>query len=92
MLDKGTVAIGEPVELTGVLERDPELAPDRLYLQLRLERIRSRSIEPDASGKTTQPGSLEREVFGVVRLLASVPTETSKQEFDQLDLRYGARH
>jgi competence protein ComEC len=91
LLDKGTVAIGEPVELTGVLERDPELAPDRLYLQLRLERIRSRSIEPDASGKTTQPGSLEREVFGVVRLLASVPTETSKQEFDQLDLRYGAR-
>lgn len=91
LLDKGTVAIGEPVELTGVLERDPELAPDRLYLQLRLERIRSRSIEPDAPGKTIQPGSIEREVFGVVRLLASAPTETSKQEFDQLDLRYGAR-
>jgi competence protein ComEC len=91
LLDKGTVAIGEPVELTGVLERDPELAPDRLYLQLRLERIRSRSIEPNAPGKTPQPGSLEREVFGVVKLLASVPTETSKQEFAQLDLRYGAR-
>jgi competence protein ComEC len=91
LLDKGTVAIGEPVELTGVLERDPELAPDRLYLQLRLERIRSRSIEPDAPGKATQPGSKERDASGVVRLLAPVPTDTSKQEFEQLDLRYGAR-
>jgi competence protein ComEC len=91
LLDKGVVAIGEPVELTGVLERDPELAPDRLYLQLRLERIRSRSIEPDAPGKATQPDSIEREATGVVRLLASVPTDTGKQEFDQLDLRYGAR-
>ena len=91
LLDKGAVAIGEPVELTGVLERDPELAPDRLYLQLRLERIRSRSIASDAPGKATQSGSIEREASGVVRLLASVPTDTSKQEFDQLDLRYGAR-
>ena len=91
LLDKGAVAVGEPVELTGVLERDPELAPDRLYLQLRLERIRSRSIEPDAPGKAIQSGSIEREASGVVRLLASVPTDTRKQEFDQLDLRYGAR-
>jgi len=91
LLDKGTVAIGEPVELTGVLERDPELAPDRFYLQLRLERIRSRSIEPDVPGKAIELGSIERDVSGVVRLLAPVPTDTSKQEFDQLDLRYGAR-
>ena len=91
LLDKGVVAIGEPVELTGVLERDPELAPDRLYLQLRLERIRSRPIEPNAPGKTTPPGSIERDAVGVVKLLASVPNDTSKQEFDQLDLRYGAR-
>ena len=29
LLDKGKVAIGEPVELTGVLERDPEIALSR---------------------------------------------------------------
>ena len=92
LLDKGVVAIGEPVELTGVLERDPELAPDRLYLQLRAGKNSvARSIEPDAPGKATQPDSIEREATGVVRLLASVPTDTGKQEFDQLDLRYGAR-
>ena len=91
LLDKGTVAIGEPVELTGVLERDPELAPDRLYLELRLERIRSRSVEPNVPGKAIQAGSIERNASGTVKLLAPVPTDTSKQEFDQLDLRYGAR-
>ena len=58
LLDKGTVAIGEPVELTGVLERDPELASDRLYLQLRLEGIRSRSIEGDVPGMATLPGAM----------------------------------
>ena len=44
LLNKGAIAIGEPVELTGVLQRDPEIAPDRLYLELRLERVRSRTI------------------------------------------------
>ena len=91
LLDKGTVAIGEPVELTGVLQRDPEFASDRLYLQLRLEGIRARSIEPDVPGKATLPGAIEREAAGIVRLLASVSNSTSKQEFDQLDLQYGAR-
>jgi len=27
LIEKGIIAVGEPVELTGVLERDPELAP-----------------------------------------------------------------
>ena len=81
LLDKGTVAIGEPVELTGVLERDPELASDRLYLQLRLEGIRSRSIEGDVPGMATLPGAIERDAAGIVTLLAFVSTNTSKQEY-----------
>jgi competence protein ComEC len=93
LIQKGTVAVGDPVELTGVLERDPEIAPERLYLQLRLERIRSRPIEPEVSDALPRQ-SEERAVSGVVMLLASVPANLSnqaKQEFDQLDLRYGAR-
>jgi competence protein ComEC len=77
MIEKGAIAIGDPVELTGVLERDREVGPERLYLQLRIERITSRGVEQGVSG--------------VVMLLASVPTASSKQEFDQLNLRYGAR-
>ena len=77
LINEGEVAVGEPVEITGVLERDPESAPERLYLQLRLEGIRSRAVEQEASG--------------VVLLLASVANSSSKQEFDLLDLHYGAR-
>jgi competence protein ComEC len=90
LIDSGSVVLGEPVELTGVLDREPENAPERLYLQLRLEKIRSHA--------------LEREASGTVLLLASVPNSLglkdeqsarspslSKQEFDQLDLHYGAR-
>jgi competence protein ComEC len=90
LIAANSVVLGEPVELTGVLDRDPENAPDRLYFQLRLEKIRSRASEREASG--------------TVLLLASVPSSLIskeeqpernpslvKQEFDRLDLRYGAR-
>jgi competence protein ComEC len=89
LLDDGTIAVGEPVELTGVLEREPEVAPERLYLQLRVEKIRSRL--PAQSSGEVKPDTVERDVSGVVTLLASVPTGSIKREFEQLDLRYGAR-
>lgn len=77
LINEGVIAVGEPVELTGVLERDPEIAPERLYLEFRVESIRYRSIDREASG--------------IVMLLASVPAKSTAQEFEQLDLRYGAR-
>jgi competence protein ComEC len=77
LLDEGSLRVGEPVELTGVLERDPELAPQRFYLSLRMERIRLRSSETEVSGS--------------VMLLAPVPGKSVQEEFDQLELRYGAR-
>ncbi len=90
LINEGVIAVGEPVELTGVLERDPEVAPDRLYLQLRVERIRSRAIKQDALG-VSPSATVEREASGVVMMLATVPTKALAQEFAQLDLRYGAR-
>jgi competence protein ComEC len=90
-LDRGAIAVGEPVELTGVLERDPEIAPERLYLQLRLERVRSRSNGTGTSAEARARSSVERDAAGVVMLLAAVPNNSIKQEYDQLDLRYGAR-
>jgi competence protein ComEC len=89
LLDEGALAVGEPVELTGVLEREPEIAPQRLYLQLRVEKIRSR-WSSQASGEVAR-GTAEREVSGVVTLLASVPAAAIRNEFDELELRYGAR-
>ncbi|MDQ2974046.1 MAG: ComEC/Rec2 family competence protein [Acidobacteriota bacterium] len=77
LLNEGVIAVGAPVELTGVLERDPEIAPERLYLNLRVEQIRFRANDRKASGS--------------VMLLAPIPGRSFEEEFDHLDLRYGAR-
>lgn len=71
------IAVGDPVEITGVLERDPEVAPERLYLLLRVQRLRHKGME--------------REVSGEVALLAPVSGKSAEQDFADLDLRYGAR-
>ena len=68
---------GEPVEITGVIERQPERAPDRFYLLLSAERIRVKGVE--------------REVSGRALLLAHQHDEQSAKEYEQLELRYGAR-
>jgi competence protein ComEC len=77
LMNEGAIAVGEPVEVTGVLERDPEMAPERLYLNLRVERIRFRTSDRNASGS--------------VMLMAPIPGKSFEGEFDHLDLRYGAR-
>jgi competence protein ComEC len=71
------LAVGEPVELTGVLAREPELGPDRWYLNVRAESIRSRNVDTKISG--------------VVTLLVPVTIESTDLELRHLDLRYGAR-
>ena len=91
LINEGAVSVGEPVELTGVLERDPEVAPERLYLQLKVERIRARADKQTSADKTAQSESVEREASGVVMLLAAVASKPIAQEFAALDLRYGAR-
>src|SRR5437588_6619059 len=45
LYERGMVAPGEPVELTGVLERAPEIAPDGLLLPLRVESLRYKEDE-----------------------------------------------
>src|SRR6266498_3045183 len=77
LLNQGKIGVGEPVELTGVLEQDPEVGAERLYLFLRVQQVRFREIEREASGE--------------VILFAPVSGESTQREFDQLDLRYGAR-
>jgi competence protein ComEC len=77
LLNEGTIAIGEPVELTGMLAQDPEVAPERLYLFLKVQNVRFRGTEREASG--------------VVVVFAPISGESTQREFDQLDLRYGAR-
>src|SRR5205085_789251 len=75
--DEGLIAAGEPVEVTGVMLRAPEPAPDGLYLALRVERLRFKGDERDAAGE--------------VLLFASVRDQAARAEYEALELRYGAR-
>lgn len=76
LLDEGTLKVGEPVELTGVLEQEPELAPERLFLRLKVRQVRG--------------GNTELQTSGIVMLLARVAQKSNEREFDALDLHYGA--
>ncbi len=97
-IDQGVIAVGDPVELTGMLERDPEMAPERAYFQLRVQAIRfscrggARPCPQTSSASVAVPPETEeRPVSGVIMLLAAVPSQSISHEFDRLDLRYGAR-
>ncbi len=76
LLEEGVIKVGEPVELTGVLEQEPELAPERLFLRLKVRRLRV--------------GHSEMQASGVVMLSARVAQKNSEQEFAALDLHHGA--
>lgn len=73
----GEFRVDEPVELIGTLVMAPELAPDRLYLSLEVERATS----------------LQRShrVEGTVRLIVPFDDAPSRLEYDGLRLDYGAR-
>lgn len=77
MYDERVITVGEPIELTGIIEGNPERAPQSFYLRLHSERIRIKGIE--------------REGSGTVLLLARFPSVQVKAEYDGLELRHGAR-
>lgn len=77
LIDQGTLAVSEPVELTGALERYPEPAPASFYLTLRVDQLRTKGVERSAAG--------------VVALLLPVSKKTFAQDYERLELRYGAR-
>ena len=76
MLDRGVIAEGESIELTGNLERQPELAPEAVYVNLDVESVGAADSERTATGKVT--------------LLIPL-AEKFAAEYENLHLRYGAR-
>lgn len=77
LYDDGVIGSGEPVELTGSLMLAPEQSPDGFYLTLRVERIRFKGTE--------------RVAKGVVWLFAPASDLSAGAEYQELELRYGAR-
>ncbi|HEX8138266.1 MAG TPA: ComEC/Rec2 family competence protein [Pyrinomonadaceae bacterium] len=77
LFEDGTIASGDAVEIEGIMESPPESAPGSFYLTLRVEKIRFREREREASGS--------------VRLAATVSDVETREEYEALELRYGAR-
>ena len=76
LYDDRVIASEDPVELTGVVEGEPEPAPDTFYLTLRAERIGFKGSERDASGTV---------------LLLAHARGPDASEYAALELRHGAR-
>ncbi|MFL6227149.1 MAG: ComEC/Rec2 family competence protein, partial [Pyrinomonadaceae bacterium] len=77
LVEGGRVAAGEPVELTGVVARAPEVAPDGFFVELNVERVRH--------------GGREEQASGAVELFAPVRDAETYARYDALELRRGAR-
>jgi competence protein ComEC len=77
LYETGIIASGDPLELTGVAVRAPEFALDGFYLTLRIEGVRVRGEE--------------RAATGAVELFAPVGDTRTRSEYEELELRRGAR-
>jgi competence protein ComEC len=78
MMERGAINVAEPVEVWGVLSAEPELAPERVYLNVEAWRIAASSGERAASG--------------TLRLSVSFfEGDESRAEYDALGLGYGSR-
>jgi competence protein ComEC len=77
LYEEGRVVSGEPLEVTGVIVRAPEFAPDGFYLTLRSERVRVRGTEQAAAG--------------AVELFAPAGDAATRVKYEELELRRGAR-
>ncbi len=77
MFEDAVVLPNEPIELTAVLQGQPESAPDGFYLNVRAEAVRSR------------PG--ERAAAGTVLLFANARDAEARTRYEALELRHGAR-
>jgi competence protein ComEC len=78
MMERGAINVAEPAEVWGVLSAEPELAPERVYLDVEVGRVR-------ASGSG-------RAASGTLRLSVSFfEGDDSRAEYDALGLGYGSR-
>ncbi|MGH9752698.1 MAG: ComEC/Rec2 family competence protein [Blastocatellia bacterium] len=77
LFERGELTVEEPVEIWGTLDDAPELAPDRIYLSVAVEKIATLGRERNATG--------------VARIVAPLRDDQSRDDYDRLSLDYGAR-
>ena len=74
---RGVIEAVEPVEIWGTISVAPELAPDRIYLEVAIERI--------ATLRKEQPAS------GIVRVVVPFAEGQDRADYDALQLDYGVQ-
>jgi competence protein ComEC len=77
LYDRGLIAAGEPAHVIGRLVAPPERAPERVYLDLDVESVRTFGHALCASGR--------------LRLMVALPDAEARTLYDRLGLRYGHR-
>jgi competence protein ComEC len=75
--ESGELKVEEPVEIWGTLNDSPELAPDRIYLSVAVEKVATLGRE--------------RAAAGVARIVAPFRDDLSRGDYDRLSLDYGSR-
>ena len=74
---QNVIEADEPVEIWGVITAAPELAPDRIYLEVAIEKLATFGKEQSASG--------------TVQLVVPFGEAQDRAEYDALRLEYGTR-
>src|SRR5215510_15124602 len=77
LFERGELTIEEPVEIWGTLNDAPELAPDRIYLSVAVEKVATLGRE--------------RAATGVAQIVAPLRDDQSRDDYDRLSLDYGSR-
>ena len=77
LFERGELTAEEPVEIWGTLNDAPELAPDRIYLSVAVEKIATLGRE--------------RAATGVAQIVAPLRDDQSRDDYDRLSLDYGSR-
>jgi competence protein ComEC len=77
LCSRGELRVDEPVEIWGSLNAAPELAPDRIYLSIAVEKVATLGRELQSSG--------------AVSLIVPFNDHESRLEYDSLALDYGTR-
>ncbi len=77
LIEAKTIETNEPVRIWGTISIAPELAPDRIYLDVEIERLSTLGKEQAASG--------------LVHLIVPFKDGEDRADYDALQLHYGSR-
>lgn len=77
LYDTNQIMSGDPIEIEGVLQREPELSVGGIFILIKAKKAIYKGETIDVSGK--------------IRLFAAIENEEIKNEYEELNLDYGSK-